>query len=136
MLFSITGSIMIVGNVPAFDEIWIIGERTFLHTAIKYLKPMINVDRQVTPPYLTSRYDVHWDINYKDDGFWAQIRNSFVTLLNNRWKLPNYVIVIFSNHCVNSTVHMAHHLHIPMDDLADFINRKFYKERQTYQPNA
>lgn len=120
-------TIDIVDNVTGFDELWIIGETTFMHTATKYLRSFMRPGNQRSPPYLGSRYDVKYEINYKDKGTWVQIRNSLTALMNDNWKLPNYLLIIFSNKSVQETLHYAHDLDIPMNSLSDFINRVFFE---------
>lgn len=118
----------IADDVAGFEELWVIGETTFMHKAIKYLRPLINSGRRTeSPPYFTSRYDIFWEIDYEAKNFWSQIRNSLVKLMNARWKLPNYIIIIFSNKCVNDTLHYAQHLYIPMNALGDFISRVIFE---------
>lgn len=125
---------VIPDDVTGFDEIWVIGEKTFMQAATKFLRPMINNGRkQDMPPYFTSRYDVYWQIEYDNRNIWSQIKNAFVNLLNKRWKLPNYLVIIFSNKCVNDTLHYAQHLYIPMNALGDFVNRMIF-ERTTELP--
>lgn len=121
-------------DVPGFDELWIIGETSFTHTATKYLRPLINSGRKLeAPPYFTSRYDLKWDIDYDSKACWSQIRNSFARMLNQHWKLPNYIIIIFSNKCIQETLHYAQQLYLPMNALGDFINRAIF-QRTTELP--
>lgn len=118
----------ITDDVKGFDEIWIIGETNFTHNAVKHLRPLINSGRKTeAPPYFTSRYDIYWSIDYEAKNLWSQIQNSLVKLMNDRWKLPNYILLLFSNKCVNDTLHYAQYLHIPMNALGDFINRVIFE---------
>lgn len=115
-------------DVTGFDEVWIIGETTFTHTALKYLRPLIHNGRKdENPPYLTSRYDCYWEVDYNGKTVWEQIRNSLIAIMNTRWKLPNYIIILFSNKAVVDTLHIAQHLYIPLNNLGDFINRTIFQ---------
>lgn len=128
---------MIADDVTGFDEAWIIGETSFLNTAVKYLKMLINNGRKNdAPPYLTSRYDCYWELTFDTKNIWAQILNGLTNLLNRRWKLPNYIIVVFSNKCVQDTVHIANNLHIPMNMLGDHMNRIIFERTADLPPRA
>lgn len=92
-----------LGQPTGYDEVWVIGETHVLSQARMVLLNMKELDNfsghnpRQRLPYLLDNYEVITSPYHHSWSFTTQIKGGFNHLLSSKWRLPNYILIIFSN---------------------------------------
>lgn len=97
--------VSITGFPTGFNEVWAIGPSHFMSRARKYLLDLQDKgkfasagrEHENNQLYLLDNFEVITSIYHGSWAFTAQIKGAFNDLLSTKWKLPNYIILAFSN---------------------------------------
>lgn len=122
---------MFAGKPTGFDEIWVIGDTHFLARAKKSLddlKDCQNFNRSdqalgKTMPYMLEQFEIFIGQCHYSWSFTTQIRGGLASLLSTKWKLPNYLYMVFSNDQVEDCDILDDLIYKVLEDLFKFINR-------------
>lgn len=136
-----------VGRPTGYDEIWCIGDTHFLSQARAVLQDLHDVDafKSDTPkqrlPYILENYEVITGAFHHSWSFTTQIKGGLNSLLAERWKLPCYIYIFFSNDQIEDSEVLGEELHSVIKRLFTDISRSITerkvllpKKSQRYKP--
>lgn len=96
-----TVTFIIAGHVPAFNQLWILGDSLLKNTisCLQALKTAYINDPLKPRLYIHDHYDVipHFDDSNAKENFLWQIQNNLAYLLKVHYKLPQKIIIILNN---------------------------------------
>lgn len=127
-------SIMFVGQPTGYDEVWIIGDTHLLSLARKTLNSLKDgdgfsrkgFDRLI---YLLDKFKVFMGTCHYSWCFTTQIRGGLADLLSNKWRLPNFICILFSNDQVDNAEILGDEIYKVLTNLFTFINRAISERR-------
>lgn len=130
---------VIVGFPTGFDEVWILGDSHFLAQSKKTLENLRDADafdntndrRKLI--YLLDNFEVIMGTFHFSWCITTQIKGGLNYLLSTRWKLPNYIYILFSNDQVEDSEILGGEMYKVLNELFVYIGRSLI-ERKTILP--
>lgn len=126
-----------------FDEVWVIGDTHFLAKARRSLEEMkendgFNNNRPIKGSllYLLQNFEVIFGTCHYSWCFTTQIRGGLSSLLSTRWRLPNYIYVLFSNDQIQESDTLGDEIYKVLEDLFTFINRSLMERKDALPKKA
>lgn len=119
---------MIAGEPLSFDEIWVIGDTHFLAKARKSLTDLKDTEAFSSSgrgklPFILENFEVCIGSCHYSWCFTTQIRGGLATLLSTKWRLPNFIYILFSNDQIQEADILGDETYKVLEDLFTFINR-------------
>lgn len=79
--------------------------------------------------YILDNFELTINTFHYSWSFTTQIRGGLTALLSSKWKLPNYLHVVFSNDQVSESEILGDEIYKVLQDLFTFINRKLLERK-------
>lgn len=121
--------LIFAGKPVAFDEVWIVGDTHFLAQArrgLDQLKEGQNFNSRSDRKrliYILENFEVLISTFHFSWSITTQIRGGLANLLSSRWRLPNYIYIVFSNDQVEDSEILGDEIYKVLDQLYTAINR-------------
>lgn len=117
---------LIAGFPTGYDEIWVIGDTHMLaqlRSSLKSLKQAdsFNSKRDSAASsllYILTHFEVLFGTFHHSRSFTTQIKGGLNHLLSTKWKLPNYIYIVFSNEQIQESEILG-------DEIYSVLNRLF-----------
>lgn len=112
-----------------YDEVWLIGDTHLLaqsRPALDNLRELNNFNSNAPRqrlPYILEYYETIIGAYHHSWSFTTQIKGGFNFLLSTKWRLPNYIIIMFSNRQIEDTEVLRDEAHAVLKDLFTAISR-------------
>lgn len=131
----------IVGKPVGYDEIWIVGDAHLLAQACKGLEILKDVDtfnnnQRKTMPFILQNFEVFVGSFHYSWCFTTQIRGGLNGLLASKWRLPNYIYIMFSNDQVNDADILGDHIYAIINQLLTYVNRRLMERKSKLPKKA
>lgn len=117
------------GNPTGYDEVWVIGDMHFLANARRCIEALKDVDGfnnktdKLEMLYILNNFEIFISTFHYSWCFTTQIRGGLTHLLSTKWKLPNYLYVVFSNDQIQDSEILGDEIYKVIQDLFTFIDR-------------
>lgn len=112
-----------------YDEVWFIGDTHFLAQARAVLEDLNDVESfsratsKVRLPYLLENFEVLFGSFHHSWSFTTQILGGLNGLLSTKWRLPNYIYMLFSNDQISDSEVLGEELYDVLKELFTSVNR-------------
>lgn len=80
-------------------------------------------------PYILDNFEVICGPFHDSWAFTAQIKGGLAHLLSTRWKLPNYIYIVFSNDQVEESDVLGDMIYKVLQELFTFLNRAVIEKK-------
>lgn len=126
---------LIAGAPTGFDEIWIIGDTHLLAQARKSLENLKdtnafnNKGEKAKIPYIIDNFEITVSAFHFSWCITTQIRGGLNHLLLTKWRLPNYIYILFSNDQVDESEVLGGELYKVLDSLFSYISRALLERK-------
>lgn len=134
--------ILLTGLPTGFDEIWIIGDTHFLAQARRILEQMKdnenfnNKTARGRLPFILDNFEVVFGTFHQSWCFTLQIIGGLNDLLAKKWRLPNYLYILFSNDQINESEILGDQVYTVLEHLFTNLNRSLIQRRETLPKKA
>lgn len=133
---------LITGTPTGYDEIWIIGDTHMVSQARSVLIDLADIEafNRKEPksklPYMLQNYEVLSGSFHHSWCFTTQILGGLNSLLADKWKLPNYIYILFSNDQIHDSEELGEELYPVLEELFTAINRALISRREILPKKA
>lgn len=123
------------GSPTGYDEIWIIGDTHMLARARAVLQDLKDIqlfnkeEPRARLPYIIENFEVLTGAFHHSWCFTTQMIGGLNSLLADKWKLPNYIYILFSNEQIHDSEELGDELFPVLKDLFTAITRAITTRR-------
>lgn len=126
---SLNNSVHIISGKPmGFDEAWFIGDThliSMIRKTFEELKEADGFDRMGRQNllYIIQQFEVFMGSCHYSWSFTTQIKGGLADLLSSKWKLPNYIYILFSNDQITESEVLGDEMYKVLENLFTFVTR-------------
>lgn len=122
----------------AYDEIWVIGDTHLLsqlRASLEDLKDEEAFNRKEISKkiYILDNYEVTFGTFHHSWSFTTQIKGGLNYLLSSKWRLPNHILIAFSNDQIQESVQLGDQIYHVIKDIFKHVARAI-TERKVMLP--